>query len=93
MSFEDKLAADELVLVADLGGGTSDYSIVEVGPPAPAADRAGDILANGGVRVGGTNLDMRLSLAAVMPQLGTRSKTRTAASCRAGRSSTSRPGT
>ena len=78
LAFEDTLEADERVLVADLGGGTADFSVVEVGPQRRRQmDRAGDILANGGVRVGGTNFDMRLSLAAVMPHLGSRSKTLT----------------
>ncbi len=78
LAFESTLTSDELVLVADLGGGTSDFSVVEVGPAKrDRIDRAGDILANGGVRIGGTNLDMRLSLAAVMPQFGSRAKTRT----------------
>ena len=71
LSFEHTLASDELVFIADIGGGTADFSIVQVGPARRAkTDRASDILANGGIRVGGTNLDMRLSLAAVMPHLG-----------------------
>jgi hypothetical chaperone protein len=78
LSFEHTLARDELVFIADIGGGTADFSIVEVGPKRrSAAQRAGDILANDGIRVGGTNLDMRLSLAAVMPHLGSRSQTKT----------------
>ena len=76
LSFEHTLKQDERVFISDIGGGTADFSIVKVGPSHVARpDRSADILANEGIRVGGTNLDMRLSMAAVMPQLGSRSKT------------------
>ena len=76
LSFEHTLDRNELVFIADIGGGTADFSIVEVGPGRRAhSDRQGDILANDGIRVGGTNLDMRLSMAAVMPHLGSKSLT------------------
>lgn len=76
LSFEHTCASDELVFIADIGGGTADFSIVEVGPARRSkSDRASDILANDGIRVGGTNLDMRLSLAAVMPHLGSEATT------------------
>ncbi len=76
LSFEHTLAREELVFIADIGGGTADFSILRVGPTRWSnADRAGDILANEGIRVGGTNLDMRLSLAAVMPHLGSEAQT------------------
>jgi len=76
LSFEHTAQQRELAFIADIGGGTADFSVVDVGPDRRGnSDRAGDILANDGIRVGGTNLDMRLSLAAVMPQLGSRSKT------------------
>jgi hypothetical chaperone protein len=76
LSFEHTVAKKERAFIADIGGGTADFSIVEVGPDRRnATDRSGDILANDGIRVGGTNLDMRLSMAAVMPELGSRSKT------------------
>ena len=78
LSFEHTLEHDELVFISDIGGGTADFSVVEVGPKRRAKkDRSGDILANDGIRVGGTNLDMRLSMAAVMPHLGSKSKTKT----------------
>jgi hypothetical chaperone protein len=69
--YEETARREELVLVADIGGGTSDFSVIRTGPGRRALpDRSGDILANGGVRIGGTDFDMRLSLAAVMPLLG-----------------------
>jgi hypothetical chaperone protein len=71
LSFEHTLSVDELVFIADIGGGTADFSVVRVGPQRRGkAKRSDDILANDGIRVGGTNLDMRLSMAAVMPHLG-----------------------
>jgi len=69
--YEQTVTREELVLIADIGGGTSDFSIVRVGPERRArADRSGDVLASTGVRVGGTELDTALSLASVMPLLG-----------------------
>jgi hypothetical chaperone protein len=69
--YEQTAPREELVLIADIGGGTSDFSIVRVGPERRGrADRSGDVLASTGVRVGGTDLDTALSLASVMPLLG-----------------------
>lgn len=71
LDHERSLAEEELVLIVDVGGGTSDFSVLRVGPArARAADRAGDILANAGIRVGGTDFDRLFSLAAAMPDLG-----------------------
>ena len=62
---------EELALIADIGGGTSDFSVIRVGPRHRGrADRREDVLASAGVRVGGTDFDAALSLATVMPQLG-----------------------
>lgn len=69
--YEETAPREELVLVADIGGGTSDFSVIRIGPERRGKpDRASDILANGGARIGGTDFDTRLSLAAVMPLLG-----------------------
>jgi len=71
--YETTLAHEEVVLVADIGGGTSDFSIVRLSPQrAKAAERWGDVLANTGVHIGGTDFDKQLSLASVMPLLGHR---------------------
>lgn len=71
LHYEQGITTEELVLITDIGGGTSDFSIVRVSPTrARAADRAADILANDGIRVGGTDFDRMLSLAEVMPHLG-----------------------
>jgi hypothetical chaperone protein len=69
--YEQTATREETILVADIGGGTSDFSIVRIGPERHRqADRRHDILANTGVRVGGTDFDRNLSMAAVMPMLG-----------------------
>ncbi|MEO9067258.1 MAG: Hsp70 family protein [Caldimonas sp.] len=69
--YERGVSRDENVLVADIGGGTSDFSLVRVGPGRSGrADRKDDILANHGVHVAGTDFDRRLELAAILPLLG-----------------------
>jgi len=71
LQYEQSVQAEELVLIVDVGGGTSDFSVVRVSPQrARVADRAADILANDGIRVGGTDFDRLLSLTEVMPHLG-----------------------
>ena len=69
--YEQMVQSEELALIADIGGGTSDFSIIRVGPEhRERADRNRDVLATAGVRVGGTDFDTALNLAAVMPLLG-----------------------
>ena len=69
--YESQIDAEQLVLIVDIGGGTSDFSLVRLGPErARRADRRDDILANGGVHIGGTDFDKYLSLTSVMPLLG-----------------------
>ena len=69
--YESRIEREELVLIADIGGGTSDFSLVRLGPArASRPDRRDDILATGGVHIGGTDFDKYLSLASVMPLLG-----------------------
>jgi len=71
LDYEAGVSGEELALIADLGGGTADISIVRVSPAQHLkADRKGDVLANTGVHVGGTDYDKRLSLDQVMPHLG-----------------------
>ncbi|MDQ2988840.1 MAG: Hsp70 family protein [Pseudomonadota bacterium] len=69
--YESRIEREELVLIADIGGGTSDFSLVRLAPGrAGKADRRDDILATGGVHIGGTDFDKYLSLSSVMPLLG-----------------------
>ncbi|QRQ84841.1 Hsp70 family protein [Cupriavidus oxalaticus] len=75
--YEAGISREELVLVADIGGGTSDFSLVRLSPErARKTDRREDILANGGVHIGGTDFDRALSLARAMPLLGLGSQLR-----------------
>lgn len=70
-SHERSITREELTLVADLGGGTSDFSILRLSPSRNnARDRRSDVLANAGIHIGGTDFDSALSLAKVMPLLG-----------------------
>ena len=71
LDYERQVAHEEIALIADIGGGTSDFSIVRLGPErARTAERGSDILANDGVRIGGTDFDRALSLSHLMPLLG-----------------------
>ena len=71
LDYEQDVAREELALIVDMGGGTSDFSIVRVSPQrARSSDRKDDILANRGVHIGGTDFDRLLSIAHVMPKLG-----------------------
>ncbi|MDM0077794.1 Hsp70 family protein [Variovorax sp. J2P1-59] len=71
--YERRVTRESLVLIVDIGGGTSDFTVVRLGPERTAhADRASDVLATTGVHIGGTDYDQRLSLECVMPHLGFR---------------------
>ncbi|MDP4621408.1 MAG: Hsp70 family protein [Hydrogenophaga sp.] len=71
LDYEQRLTKESTVLVVDLGGGTSDFTVVRLGPDRrPQADRSADILATTGVHIGGTDYDRQLNLAQVMPLLG-----------------------
>ena len=77
LDYEQAVRGEETVLIVDMGGGTSDFSIVRVSPErARAADRKDDILANRGVHIGGTDFDRLVSIAHVMPELGYLTPTR-----------------
>ncbi|TPI65233.1 Hsp70 family protein [Mesorhizobium sp. B3-1-7] len=77
LDYEQKVAREELALIVDMGGGTSDFSIVRVSPErARSTDRKADILANRGVHIGGTDFDRLLSIAHVMPELGYLTRTK-----------------
>jgi hypothetical chaperone protein len=74
LDYESRLDAkdgERLVLVADIGGGTSDFSVVRTSAAAHGAvDRHRDVLANHGVHLAGTDFDRAINLAAIMPLLG-----------------------
>lgn len=71
LDYEQSVSHEELALIVDLGGGTSDFAVTRLSPRAAGkADRASDILGRAGVHVGGTDFDRDLSLARAMPELG-----------------------
>lgn len=73
LDYEQTVDKEELALIVDIGGGTSDFSIVRVSPDKrEKEDRKGDILANTGVHVGGSDLDKKLSIGQVMSHFGYR---------------------
>lgn len=73
LDYERQISREQIAIIADIGGGTSDFSIVRLSPERHRkADRQADILANDGVRIGGTDFDRHLSLGVIMPLLGYR---------------------
>lgn len=67
--YERSLDHDETVLIADFGGGTSDFSLVRVGPGRASA--AGDpILGTAGIGIAGDAFDGKLVRHVVAPELG-----------------------
>ena len=71
LDFERSLTQESTVLVADIGGGTSDFTVVRLGPQRiHQTNRASDVLATTGVHIGGTDFDQKLSLGQLMPLLG-----------------------
>jgi hypothetical chaperone protein len=71
LNFERELNDEVLALVVDIGGGTSDFSVLRLSPArSRATDRRDDILSTSGVHVGGTDFDRQLNIAKVMPEMG-----------------------
>ena len=71
--YERRIDRESLVLIADVGGGTSDFTVVRLGPQRiTRPERSDDILATAGVHIGGTDFDQQLNLEQVMPLLGFR---------------------
>ncbi|CAM8629601.1 DnaK Molecular chaperone [Comamonadaceae bacterium] len=71
LDYEQRVAKETTALVVDIGGGTSDFTVIRLNPERGAmGDRTADILATTGVHIGGTDFDRLLDLATVMPYLG-----------------------
>ncbi len=74
IDFEYQLDKDQIVLVIDIGGGTTDCSLVKMGPSyRHKIDRQQDFLAHTGKRIGGNDLDINLSYHGFMPIFGSKS--------------------
>ncbi|RAW00602.1 Hsp70 family protein [Pseudochryseolinea flava] len=68
---EVKIVGEKLAIVVDLGGGTSDFTIIKLSNNyIGKVNRASDILANTGVRIGGNDFDKKISLTTILPEIG-----------------------
>jgi hypothetical chaperone protein len=75
--YESLLDHDELILIGDFGGGTSDFSLVHVGPSLRRRGRVtGDIVGNAGLGVAGDAFDAKIIRHLVSPALGADSQLR-----------------
>jgi hypothetical chaperone protein len=73
-AYESTLDHDELILIGDFGGGTSDFSLLHVGPGVRARGRsAKDLLGNSGLGLAGDSFDARIVRKLVSPALGSES--------------------
>jgi hypothetical chaperone protein len=70
-AYEARLQRDERILIGDFGGGTSDFTIISVGPGVRARGRrASDIVGTDGVPIAGDAFDKRIIRNLVAPRLG-----------------------
>lgn len=71
LDFEATLSEEKRVLVVDIGGGTTDCSVLLMGPQwRTRHDREQSLLGHSGCRVGGNDLDIALAFKSLMPLLG-----------------------
>ncbi|RWR01173.1 chaperone [[Pantoea] beijingensis] len=71
LDFEATLQKETRVLVVDIGGGTTDCSMLLMGPEWGAkSERSESLLGHSGCRVGGNDLDIMLAFKELMPHLG-----------------------
>ena len=67
--YETQLDHDELVLIGDFGGGTSDFTLARLGPGRKKAGH-NPVLGTSGVAIAGDTFDSRIMLRLVAPKLG-----------------------
>src|ERR1700691_1869224 len=73
-AYESTLDHDELILIGAFGGGTSDFSVLHVGPGVrKRGRRPQDLLGNSGVGLAGDAFDARIVRKLVSPALGSES--------------------
>ena len=73
--YASRITRDEIVLIGDFGGGTSDFSVLRLRPQGVASQRY-EILGNDGVALAGDAFDGRMMHHIVAPGLGRGSKYR-----------------
>ena len=70
-AYEARLTRDERILIGDFGGGTSDFTVMQVGPGVrQRGRRSTDILGTDGVPMAGDAFDKHLVRHLVAPRLG-----------------------
>jgi hypothetical chaperone protein len=74
--YESTLDHDELILIGDFGGGTSDFSLIHVGPTVRRDRASGSIVGNAGVGIAGDAFDAKIVRHLVSPALGAGSQLR-----------------
>jgi hypothetical chaperone protein len=76
-AYESTLDHEELILIGDFGGGTSDFSLLRAGPEVRRRGRTPqDLLGNSGVGLAGDAFDARIVRKLVSPALGLHSEAR-----------------
>lgn len=71
LDFEATLQTEQRVLVVDIGGGTTDCSLLLMGPQwRTRRDREQSLLGHSGCRIGGNDLDIAVAFKQLMPLLG-----------------------
>ncbi|MGY5451607.1 molecular chaperone [Agarivorans sp. MS3-6] len=71
LSYQQQLSHEQRVLVIDIGGGTSDISMLTMGPNYLATkDHQSLVLGYNGERIGGNDFDIALNFETLMPSLG-----------------------
>jgi hypothetical chaperone protein len=71
-AYEATLTHDELILIGDFGGGTSDFSLLHVGSGTRSNGKR-EILGNAGLGLAGDTFDARIVRKLVSPALGSNS--------------------
>ncbi|MGE3973349.1 MAG: Hsp70 family protein [Bdellovibrionales bacterium] len=71
--FRKHLTEEKMVLVVDLGGGTSDFTVLKLGPKP---FKPSDVLAVGGTPVAGDALDSSIMTGKIAPYFGSEAKYR-----------------
>lgn len=74
-AYESRVDRNEMVLIGDFGGGTTDFSLLRVGPSSRTSDGL-QVLGNSGVGIAGDAFDARIVRRLVSPALGSESTTR-----------------
>jgi hypothetical chaperone protein len=71
LAYEAQLSREELVLVADFGAGTTDLTLMRLGPSRRGRpDRRADVVGSTGVRIGGDRFDAEIMRHKLLPRFG-----------------------